>query len=299
MGELLNIRGKDIYVERHGEPSLPPLLYLHGGPGSSCYDFMSFQAERLSKSFFLIGIDQRGVLRSEPLNEDEKLSPAEIVEDVEELRKKLGISSWSVLSHSFGGYLAVLYASTYPLSIDKMIFESPGFDFHLVLNSLLTQAADVFEKNNQFEDAEFTRKQINSNLDTPILMEVWLELGGKLGANRDGLYFYGPEKNVFETLFSKAPLEIQSRLPQIQSHFTKLHEDQTMYKSVLNDLAKLPHQSLIITSTYDFVFCENQHNFVIDKVANAKITIFNESGHFPRIEEPDKFKDVVKEFVLN
>ncbi|MGD6833909.1 alpha/beta fold hydrolase [Sutcliffiella halmapala] len=246
----------------------------------------------------LVGIDQRGVLRSEALNKDEKLSPNDIVEDLEELRKKLSISSWSVLSHSFGGYLAVLYASKYPMSIDRLIFESPGFDFHLVLHSLLTQASVVFEKNNKYDEAETTRKYVNSKLDTPRLMEVWLETGGELGANRNDLYFYGSEKNVFETLFSNASMEIQNRLPQIQSHFTKLHEDQTMYKSVLNELSRLPHQSLIITSTHDFVFCEQQLKFVIDYVDNATIKTFNRSGHFPRIEESEKFTHVVKEFLL-
>ncbi len=299
MGELHHIRGKNIYVERHGDPSSPALFYLHGGPGSSCYDFMSIQADRLSKSLYVIGIDQRGVLRSEGLQEDDKLSPADIVEDAEELRKKLGISSWSVLSHSFGGYLAVLYASKYPRSIERLIFESPGFDFKLVLNSLLTQASVIFDRNNQSQEAEITRNHVNANLETPKLMEIWLETGGKLGKNREDLYFYGPEKDVFEIMFSKAPSEIQNRLPQIQSHFTKLHEDQTMYESVLDDLSTLPHQSLVITSTYDFVFCEKQYNFVRDNVENAEITIFNKSGHFPRIEEPDEYTNVVKEFVLN
>jgi proline iminopeptidase len=298
LGELHSIRGKEIYVERQGDPSSPPLVYLHGGPGSSCYDFMSVQGERLRESVYLIGMDQRGVLRSEMLDEDEKLSPDDIVEDAEELRRMLGISSWSVLGHSFGGFLAALYASKYPQSIDRLIFESPGFDFHLTLNSLLKQASVIFESKNQSQEAEKTREQVQSNLETPRLMEVWLETGGKLGKDRESLYFYGPQKDFFETLFSKAPVEIQNRLQQTQSHFTKLHEEQTMYKSVLNDLTELPHPSLIITSNHDFVFCEKQHEFVRDKVGNAKIITFNQSGHFPRIEEPVKYARVVKEFLL-
>ena len=205
MGELLNINGKEIYVEMHGDPDAPPLLYLHGGPGSSCYDFMSFQAERLSESVYLIGMDQRGVLRSEALNDNEKLSPLDLVEDAEALRKKLGINSWSVLGHSFGGYLAVLYASRYPKSIDKLIFESPGFDFPLILRSLLSKASELLEKDGEHEAAKNTLKYVTSDEKPTVLMEKWLETGGELGARRDDLYFHGPEKNVFEELFSKAP----------------------------------------------------------------------------------------------
>ncbi len=117
--ELLSIRGKKLYVEFRGNPTLPPLLYLHGGPGSSCYDFMYFQAERLEKYFYLIGVDQRGTLRSEALEVDESLSPMDIVNDVEELRKDLNLPTWSILGHSFGGIVATLYAMHYPKSIEK------------------------------------------------------------------------------------------------------------------------------------------------------------------------------------
>lgn len=46
-GEYINIRGKKLYVETHGNPKNKPVLYLHGGPGESCYDFSFHQAERL------------------------------------------------------------------------------------------------------------------------------------------------------------------------------------------------------------------------------------------------------------
>ncbi|WP_156395489.1 hypothetical protein [Paenibacillus sp. Root52] len=33
-------QGKKIYVEVMGEEHLPAFLYLHGGPGAGCYDFL-------------------------------------------------------------------------------------------------------------------------------------------------------------------------------------------------------------------------------------------------------------------
>ena len=70
-----------------------------------------------------------GVWRSEAILDEENISLEDIIEDFEELRKKLHINKWSLLSHSFGGYLAVLYANLYPDSIEYMIYECPSFRF--------------------------------------------------------------------------------------------------------------------------------------------------------------------------
>lgn len=110
-GTFIKVRGKSLYVEIHGNEESPPLLYLHGGPGESCYEFMAHQADRLSERLRLIGMDQRGVWRSEAIEEDEPLSIHDLVEDCEQLREQLGIQKWAVLGHSFGGLLGVLYAT--------------------------------------------------------------------------------------------------------------------------------------------------------------------------------------------
>lgn len=126
-GKYMNIRGKKLYVETHGDPKNKPVLYLHGGPGESCYDFSFHQAERLKDSLYVIMIDQRGVCRSEEITEDEAFGLNDLIEDCEELKKVLQIKKWSIIGHSFGGYLALLYASIYPGSIKKIIFEGPTF----------------------------------------------------------------------------------------------------------------------------------------------------------------------------
>lgn len=114
MGQLIKTRGKYIYVEIHGDRNNQVLLYLHGGPGSSCFDFIKYQKDRLiQKNICLIAIDQRGVLRSEPLSEDESFGLKDLIEDCEELRELLNIQSWSLLGHSFGAMIALLYLSKY------------------------------------------------------------------------------------------------------------------------------------------------------------------------------------------
>ena len=61
-GKYMNIRGKKLYVETHGNPKNKPVLYLHGGPGESCYDFSFHQSERLKDSLYVIMIDRKRCL---------------------------------------------------------------------------------------------------------------------------------------------------------------------------------------------------------------------------------------------
>ena len=37
---FISLMGKEIYYEEYGEKNKTSILYLHGGPGASCLDFV-------------------------------------------------------------------------------------------------------------------------------------------------------------------------------------------------------------------------------------------------------------------
>ena len=108
-----------LFIEYIGNKLAPPLLYLHGGPGTGSYDFVVFQKKLLADQVRLITMDQRGVLRSPAIADSDEFGLNVLVQDIEKVRRSLEISSWSVLGHSFGGYLGALYANLYPLTRGK------------------------------------------------------------------------------------------------------------------------------------------------------------------------------------
>ncbi|MFF0266486.1 alpha/beta fold hydrolase [Kribbella sp. NPDC004536] len=132
---LTEIRDTRLYVDQHGDADAPPVLFIHGGPGAGSYDFLKLQGERLSHSFHLIGVDQRGVQQSDPLTGP--VSELDLVADYEALREKLGIAQWSVISHSYGGRIALRYAAMHPDAISKVVFENPGWDMVLATETLV------------------------------------------------------------------------------------------------------------------------------------------------------------------
>ncbi|HPE59018.1 MAG: alpha/beta fold hydrolase [Thiothrix sp.] len=94
-----------------GNPAGIPLVFLHGGPGSSA------QAELASlflpERYRLILFDQRGCGRSTPQGERVHNTLADLVQDIETLRQHLGIPRWVVYGGSWGATLALEYAKAH------------------------------------------------------------------------------------------------------------------------------------------------------------------------------------------
>ncbi|WP_369699568.1 alpha/beta fold hydrolase [Nesterenkonia sp. Act20] len=118
--------------------SLPWLLFLQGGPGgkgSRPAKLGGWMAEA-GKAFRILMLDQRGTGLSAPLNR-QSLRPRgdaaaqaahmrhfradSIVRDAEAFRRSLGLSSWSVLGQSFGGFATLSYLSFAPESLDRAL----------------------------------------------------------------------------------------------------------------------------------------------------------------------------------
>jgi proline iminopeptidase len=108
-----------IYFEQCGNPDGAPVVVLHGGPGSGC---APAQRRFFDPTYYrIILLDQRGCKRSLPLGCIEENTTRHLADDLEALRKHLGIAQWLVFGGSWGSTLALAYASTYPQAVSGMI----------------------------------------------------------------------------------------------------------------------------------------------------------------------------------
>lgn len=293
-GGYINIRGKKLYVETHGNPKNKPVLYLHGGPGESCYDFSFHQAERLKNSLYVIMIDQRGVCRSEEITEDEAFGLNDLIEDCEELRKSLQIEKWSIIGHSFGGYVALLYASIYPSLIEKIIFEGPTFDFALTSKALLQKTADLLKKYGKEEVAKACLVYLSSNASSEELLDAYIRLSDELEENRMEIYNY-KEDVTDESLYSDEEWEVFSNRSKI--HFDRLKLEGAFHTSLLRKIKDVQNPMLLIVGKHDVVTCEKQIEIFNKDARNGKYIVFEESGHSPHYEEADRFAETVIHFL--
>lgn len=294
---FITIRGTRLYVEQYNEASKDVLLYLHGGPGSSCIDFCFYQAKALSDSLRVIALDQRGVLRSDPIQADEPFGVDDIIKDLEELRNQLGVDRWNLLGHSFGGYLAVKYALDYPDSIRKIVFESPCFDVYSAARSIISKANDTFKENSNPKGMEQSSKYLSGDYSAE---ELWNAIGGIfefMGEDKDLLYFNGITPDEYGEI-------MKSRIPSNEMwshtgmHTQKLQDEGKFFENLMPQLSQIPHPTLLITGAYDPVCCHVQQQAYQQHMHDGKRVLFEHSAHFPRLEEPEKYTHEVLSFIL-
>jgi len=98
-----------------------PLVFLHGGPGEGSQAFQAIGGPELEKTRRIVYLDQRGSGRSDRPKGESFYSIEILVEDIEQLRRHLGVEKIALLGHSFGTILALEYAARYPGHVSAIV----------------------------------------------------------------------------------------------------------------------------------------------------------------------------------
>ncbi len=133
-----SIRGTEIYFDIAGMQLQPqgkafierPVLFmLHGGPGGDHTRFKQHSLE-LQEVAQLVFVDHRGCGQSKKTKRSDYTLENNI-EDIEALRKHLGLERISILGTSYGGMVAQGYAIRYPKRVEKLILvvTAPSYRF--------------------------------------------------------------------------------------------------------------------------------------------------------------------------
>jgi proline iminopeptidase len=116
--------GHAVYWEQCGNPDGQPAIVLHGGPGSGCTPGHRrlFDPERYRVVLF----DQRNSGRSTPhaSEPDTDLGANttwHLVDDIERIRRHLGIDRWLVYGNSWGTTLGLAYAERHPARVSALV----------------------------------------------------------------------------------------------------------------------------------------------------------------------------------
>lgn len=114
-----------------------PLVIVHGGPGAS-HDYFLPYLLPLARTNRLIFIDERGSGKSEKLEDVSNYTVEAMADDVEAVRKALGLGRINLLGHSYGGVLAQAYAFKYQASLSHLVLCST-FHSTKALNEIFRQ----------------------------------------------------------------------------------------------------------------------------------------------------------------
>jgi proline iminopeptidase len=281
----MEIRGTNLYVEQRGPMGAPALLFIHGGPGAGSYDFLAFQGDRLSRSFRLVGVDQRGVQRSDPLTGP--VDETDLVADYEAVREALDITSWAIAGHSYGGRIALRYAVAHPATVTKVVFENPAWDMVLATDTLLAAALPLLPG---VEAPEHTGPATKAMWDERIAVL------GQLGERRMDIYL-GPESRGLQL---PADTEIADELHARSGQFSEqISRSPQFADDVLPLLAQLTQPALLIKGEHDPATSQQEIALFRSDVRDGTYYYATGAGHFVHAEQPDLYTELVTGFLLS
>jgi pimeloyl-ACP methyl ester carboxylesterase len=127
-GTVVLVDGVRLFVRRFGDPALPPLVVIHGGPTWD-HSYLLPAAAQLTDVAHIILFDLPGCGRSHRIPPhgdltEERLQPDRLADDVAALIRGLGHRSADVLGFSFGGRIAMRLVQQHPDAVHRLILAS-------------------------------------------------------------------------------------------------------------------------------------------------------------------------------
>ncbi len=121
--EIVDLPDVSLFVRRSGDPELPVLLAIHGGPGWD-HSYLLPALDDLADIRHVVLFDLRGCGRSSRNLPIDAYQPDLCADDAAQLIAWLGRDRVDLLGFSYGGQIAMGFAGRYPHLIDRLILAS-------------------------------------------------------------------------------------------------------------------------------------------------------------------------------
>ena len=257
---FIKINGVKLHYIDQGKGKV--LLFLHSWMGSS--ESFFDQIGKLSKKYRIIALDIRGHGRS---SKTKKYGPEVFSKDLFMFINKMGLKNITLIGSSLGGNIAAHYAINYRDNIDSMILintsakylSDKGYDAGHSIRLVATMLSHL---------VIFGRKKlIRRAVDNLCSKQTSVE-----------------DRRFISKIAHKIPLRLALKIG-----FGMISFD------VRKDVSKINVPTLIIYGIDDNLCNFYSARFLRDNISNSKLIVFENSGHYPFIEERDRFnKEIVK-----
>ena len=281
------LRGTELYFDVEGAGLVPAgaamrerpvALVIHGGPGSDHSGFKPALSP-LSGHMQLVYFDHRGQGRS-ARGDPALYTLDENVEDMEALRRHLGLGPVVSIGTSYGGMVAMAHAARYPEAVS-----------HLVL--IVTAAHGGFIPRAQ---------AILAERGTPEQQRVCKDLwDGGFRSVADVQHYY----DVMGPLYARrhdaaAAATVRGRAEPSPEPLNRAFGPAGFLRTfdLRPELARIDAPTLILAGRHDWIcppeFSEEIHALI----PGSDLRIFEDSSHSIRVDEPVALLDAITRFVV-
>lgn len=279
------LRGTEIYFDVEGPGlvpdgdrmvELPVVVALHGGPGADHSSFKPVLSGLVGRAQ-VVYVDHRGCGRS-ARGPRETYTLENNVEDLEALRRHLGLSRIAVLGVSYGGMVALAYAVTYPAAVSHLIVACTAASHRFLEDARANLAAAGTPEQQRVAE----RLWAGSFEDEEQLIE-YFEVMGPLYSRRFDLD--GARARLGRRIFS--PEAINEGF----GGFLRTYD----LTARLDDITA---PTLVIAGRHDWICPPRHAEEIAAGIDGADLRIFEHSNHQVLVDEPRAFIDVVRGFLV-
>lgn len=274
----LEINGTSTYYRIMGEG--PVILFVHGGPVLDHSYFLPY-LESLAEDHKLVFYDQRASGRSGLEVDTASMTIKGFAADIESVRRELDLGKIHVLGHSWGGLLAIQYAHDYPEQINGLILSNsipPDAE-------TWRQESTIVALNATPEDSIKRRAIVSSGMiqqDPTRAIRALMLLSQRA-------QFHNPD--MVEGLNLYIPEDYQKR----SAIFGLAYQDVSSY-NLTPELSRLSVPTLLIYGKSEPGASLSAP--VLDSlIPSSRLELLDECGHFPFIEQPEQYEELVVDFI--
>jgi proline iminopeptidase len=277
----IDVPGGKVWYRIVGSGTATPLLLLHGGPGAP--SFYLNPLARLADERPVIFYDQLGCGRSAGPTDSTLWRTERFVEELAAVRQALGLKQVHILGHSWGTMLATEYMITKPQGVKSLILASAALSIPHWLHD-----ADSLKKTlPDSVQAAIARHESDGTFDAPEYQGAVMEYY-KLYVSRSN-----PWSADIDSTFTQLGMQVYMTMWG-PSEFTATGSLKNY--DITNRLHEIEVPTLFTCGRYDEA-TPAAVQYYQSLVPGAKLAILENSAHLTMQDEPDRYAQVVRDFL--
>ena len=284
------VNGAELYYEVHGPDGAPAILTLHGGPGISDHAKAVEAFEPLTDEYRVVAYDHRGCGASELAP---PYSNEQYARDADALREHLGLGEVVLLGGSYGGFVAQEFVTTVGTE-----------------NVAAVVLRDTAAHGGWDEQARETAREKWDDLqagafDVPEV--TWAEfqrmMGGEMRSDEEFERVFHAVAPLYAPSFEAFDAEAAREATEARNFHHETHN--TMFTEEFPEMDyrdALPGVDVPVLVTVgrgDWITPVGASEELADLLPDARLEVFEESGHSPNLDQQEAYVALVREFLAD
>jgi proline iminopeptidase len=272
---FVTINGNDLAVEVFGEEGAPVLIAHHGAPGLGSRAEPRATFKPFADAFRVVVFDARGSGESEG---NPPFTHEQWVADVEGLREWIGAERFVMAGGSYGGFISMEYAIRHPERVRALVLRDTSPDH---------------------DNEEAARRNALSSARVTVDLELFGRIfDGRVRDNDDLRDCWREILPLYDHVYD--PAKVAERVAttpyRYETHNHAFAVNMPNY-DIKAHLPAITCPTLVTVGRDDWITPVECSERIASLIPDARLVIFEESGHSPQIEEAGRWRRTVRDFL--